>query len=91
MSIIGPHPTSGFRLDLLRETDLSPWRYSGQLVTPLLQVPLTVDIEANGDVVIAAEIEATLAERVRLLVRQVIKHALSEGQTPPRRIQRWRP
>jgi hypothetical protein len=91
LGIIGPHPSSGFRIDLIRQADEPPWLYRGTLATAVAELPLIVTVEAAGDVLLEAELEGALAERVRLLVRQVVKHALAEEQAPPRRIQRWRP
>ncbi len=91
LSIIGPHPTSGFRIDLVRASDVAPWHYEGRLATPEHDLRLSVRVALSGEVALTSTLEATLAERVRLLVRQVAKHALTEGQSPPRRIQRWRP
>ncbi len=91
MSIIGSHPTSGFRIDLLREAGEAPWKYRGQLATPDAEVALVVVVAASGEVTLEADLDTAVAERVRLLVRQVVKHALAEELTPPRRIQRWRP
>jgi hypothetical protein len=76
---------------MLREEGQPPWHYRGRLATVDAEVPLVVTVGAAGEVALEAELDGVLAERVRLLIRQVVKHALAEEQAPPRRIQRWRP
>lgn len=75
------------RLDRIEGDALA---YEGQISTPAQDFPARVTVDAAGDVTVDTTAGGDLAEKARLIVRTVLRHATSEGQPPPRRIQRWR-
>jgi hypothetical protein len=93
MGIVGSHPETGVRIEVERAREGGPpWRYRGEAVTPHARFAMTAAVTATGDVTIdvAPDAPAGLADKARLLVRSVCKHARDESSPPPRRIVRWR-
>jgi hypothetical protein len=96
MGIIGHKPETGIRIDVERpQAGGPPWRYRGTATTAEAEFPVGATIEASGDVKVelagaAAASGADLAEKIRLILRAVHKHAAQDGLPPARRIQRWR-
>jgi hypothetical protein len=93
MGIVGHHPETGVRVDVERARDGGPpWRYEGEAVTPASRFPLAANVGDDGDVVVelAPDAPASLAEKVRLLLRAAWKHAEEQDVRPPRHIVRWR-
>lgn len=93
MGIVGHHPETGVRIDVERErAGGPPWRYEGEAVTPSERFRVAALIAEDGavSVVLQSGAPAGLAEKARLLVRTVWKHAREDAAAPPRRIVRWR-
>jgi hypothetical protein len=93
MGIVGGHPESGMRIEVERALEGGPpWGYRGEAVTPHARFPVTAVVSAAGEVAVdmAGDAPVGLADKVRLLVRSVFKHAQGESSPPPRRIVRWR-
>jgi hypothetical protein len=94
VGIVGGHPESGVRVDMVRPTrEGPPWRYEGDATTPGKSFRLTAEVTADGSVSVDLPPEAPpgLADKVRLLTRAAWKHAREDDVPPPRRIVRWRP
>jgi hypothetical protein len=91
MGIIGDHPEGGLRFDLERMTSSPPWVYTGTLATPGERHALHITVDASGAVVVHDEsmLPGDMAQRTKMLVRTVVKHA-TDGRPPPQRIRRWR-
>lgn len=94
MGIIGERPESGVRVTLTRDaTDTGTYR--GDATTPTERHPIRVTVGKADAVEVTIEGPAAsdepLAEKVRLIVRTVIRHARADGRPLPRSIQRWRP
>jgi hypothetical protein len=104
LGIVGERLESGIRIDVERPRGHGPpWRYAGRVATPSGHIGVEVEVDGSGAVTVRLQ-EATcpaaapawlagLAEKVRLLVRAVVKHsehAEGERTDPPRRIVRWR-
>ncbi|CAN5336134.1 hypothetical protein BH09MYX1_BH09MYX1_17330 [soil metagenome] len=91
MGIVGERPESGLRLTLT----LDGGAYSGEATTPSERHPVRVTIGAADSVDVAIEGPAAndvaLTEKIRLIVRSVVKHARADERSLPRSIQRWRP
>jgi hypothetical protein len=99
-------PTTGLRIVLEREdrpdaaTGRAALQYVGAILSPAetLQVvalvaddgSVTVDLGATEPGDLAPSRRAALAEKVRLLVRTLVRQASSDELSPPRRINRWR-
>jgi len=99
VGIVGDHPETGVRISLERprEANDPPFAYAGEAAVPDATFPLHVTVTAGGEVAVRVEPgpegappPADLAEKVRLIVRTVVKQAHAEGGPPPRRIVRWR-
>jgi hypothetical protein len=94
--ITGGAPETGFRLVLerLRENDTLPCTYRGRVELPEETFDVVADVADDRTVIVrvtAPEGAArdTLAEKIRLLVRQVVKDA--DSSVPlSRKIVRWR-
>jgi hypothetical protein len=94
--ITGGAPETGFRLVLerLRENETLPCTYRGRVELP--EEAFNVVAEVAGDRTVIVHLNApkgaacdALTEKIRLLVRQVVKDA--EPSTPlSRKIVRWR-
>jgi hypothetical protein len=95
MGIVGHYPETGVRIDVERERAVEgpPWRYEGEAVTPSERFRVAALIREDGAVSVELQSGAPpgLAEKARLLVRTVWKHAREDEAAPPRRIVRWRP
>ncbi len=94
MGIIGQRPETGVRLDVERpQAGGPPWRYSGRAATAETELAVTATIDAGGEVQVemGGAGGGDLAEKIRLILRAVYKHAAQDGLPPARRIQRWRP
>jgi|SRR5580704_14994021 hypothetical protein len=93
MSIVGPHPETGVRIEVTREVvGGPPWSYRGEAVTPDARYRLEANVSADGQVAVVLPPEAPngVAERIRLLLRAAWKHAGEDALPPPRHIVRWR-
>ena len=93
MSIVGDHPEQGIRFEFTRAASVEGMAiYGGFAFTPEAKHALRVVMDAAG--LVTVEAEATLpkeiAERARMLVRTVVRHAKDGGGRPPLRIRRWR-
>ncbi|MBK8216404.1 MAG: hypothetical protein IPK71_21950 [Myxococcales bacterium] len=98
--ITGGLPETGFRLVLERprDDDRLPCTYSGRVELPGATLSTVARVSASGDVAVELDASAhapagldveALREKVRLLVRQVVKG--HEGDAPlARKIVRWR-
>ena len=94
MGIIGHKPETGIRIDVERpQAGGPPWRYRGTVATADAELAVGATITAAGEVQVelaGAGGGADLAEKIRLILRSVHKHATQDGLPPARRIQRWR-
>ncbi len=92
-------PTTGLRIVLERE-DSGDLRYAGQILSPAETVAVEAQVAADGSVAVTVQRadpvdldparRAALVEKVRLLVRTLVRQAASDELSPPRRINRWR-
>jgi hypothetical protein len=74
--------------------------YAGQVLSAAETLDVTALVAEDGSVAVhvgttepagvAAERQAALAEKVRLLVRTLVRQAKTDDLPPPRRINRWR-
>lgn len=89
MPIASDRPETGVRIAIERDARQNdpPWTYRGSVHLPDRSIPLEVVVGGDGAVSVALE-EAELAEKVRLIVRTVVRQA--EGDPPAWRIVRWR-
>jgi len=93
MGIVGDVPESGIRIEVERPRDGGPpWRYAGAVITPDARFALLATVSAEGDVAVelAPNAPEELAQKARLLLRSVWKHARADNTAPPRRVGRWR-
>jgi hypothetical protein len=85
VAIVGDHPQRGIRFILERAeapaVATPPCVYDGAAFTPDTRHTLTIAVDAAGN---------DIREKARLLVKTMVRHALTEGTAPPRRIMRWR-
>lgn len=98
--IAGDRPESGVRIQIERDKSRedAPWSYAGAAHVPDGSYPLSVKVDAAGEVDVAlspaagssAAPPADLAEKVRLIVRAVYRQAKADGEPPAWRITRWR-
>jgi hypothetical protein len=91
VAIVGERPETGVRLTLDRSFagGASGLVYEGQIATKEGEFAVRVDVD-GAEVRVATEAGADLAEKARLIVRTVLRHAEADAVPPPRRIQRWR-
>lgn len=100
MPIVGGRPETGVRIFIERDKsgEDPPWLYSGAAHLPSASFPLSVAVDAAGEVTVTLSPEATsggsppadLAEKVRLIVRTAYRQAKADAQPPAWRIIRWR-
>jgi|SRR5215467_3634224 len=96
MSIVGPQPETGLRIEIERSRAAGPpWTYEGEAVTPDTRFPLRATVARDGDVKVelsGSKAPGPLAESLRRIVRAAYRHARDENPEapPPRRIVRWR-
>ncbi|MBX3231507.1 MAG: hypothetical protein KIT84_24240 [Labilithrix sp.] len=94
MPIVGDRPESGVRIAIERDAskDDPPWIYAGAAHLPDGSHPLTVTVDAAGDVAVSIGPDAPpeLGEKVRLIVRTAYRQAKADGEAPAWRIVRWR-
>lgn len=90
MAIVGDRPSTGVRFQLDRVATEPRLVYEGEIVTPEREFSVRAEVDETGEVSVTTESGDELADKARLLVRTVVRHAASEGEPPPRRIQRWR-
>ncbi|HVJ94348.1 MAG TPA: hypothetical protein VM580_31385 [Labilithrix sp.] len=100
MPIAGERPESGVRIQIERDRsrDEPPWSYSGAAHVPDASFPVTVAVDAEGDVSVVVSPSSTdgrpppsdLAEKVRLIVRTAYRQAKADNEPPAWRIVRWR-
>jgi hypothetical protein len=93
MGIIGQKPETGIRIDVERpQAGGPPWRYRGTVATVDAELAVGATITEGGEVQVelAGPAAGELAEKIRLILRSVHKHAAADGLPPARRIQRWR-
>ena len=97
-------PTTGLRIVLERAEQASGasggLRYAGRVLSPAETLELEALVDDAGAVAVnvlhaePATLEparrAALTEKVRLLVRSLVRQAATDDLTPPRRINRWR-
>ncbi|MBM4376858.1 MAG: hypothetical protein FJ095_17385 [Deltaproteobacteria bacterium] len=96
----GPDHGLRFTLDRRRGDTTGPCRYSGSVLGSDLEVRLEatvalegedVKVEVVGEPVVGSPEDAARVARAAIpLLRTVVRSAVVRGQTPPRRIQRWR-
>ena len=94
MGIVGHRPESGIRITVERQASGPPWRYEGTATTPDDDFPLAATIDEEGEVAVEAGPSAPpeLAEKVRLILRAVVRQAKADGDgAPARKVVRWRP
>jgi hypothetical protein len=93
MTIAGHDLETGVRVVLERPgSGGPPWRYEGEAVTQEARFRVAAVVDGAGAVAVEVPMDApaTLAAKVRLIVRTAWRHA-SDGETdPPRRLARWR-
>jgi hypothetical protein len=93
MSIVGPRPEAGLRIDVERpRAGGPPWQYRGSVATPDACFAIEATVSAAGDVTVTASepLPDGALEKARLLLRAAWKHASEESLPPPRHIVRWR-
>ena len=92
-------PTTGLRIVLDRD-DSGGLRYVGRILSPAETVEVEAQVAADGAVTVSVQCaepadldsarRAALVEKVRLLVRTLVRQAANDDLSPPRRINRWR-
>jgi hypothetical protein len=99
VAIAGERPETGVRIVVERDRSREdpPWAYAGAAHVPDASFPLTVLVDAEGEVTVTlsaaeARVEppADLVTKVRLIVRTVYKQAKADDEAPAWRIVRWR-
>ncbi len=95
--ITGGLPESGFRLVLERprENDAVPCTYTGRIELPTASHAVVVEVDASLVVHVRLEApegpeSAALGDKIRLLVRQVVKESTRDASPLARKIVRWR-
>jgi hypothetical protein len=97
--IAGERPETGVRILVERDKtrEEPPWRYVGAAHVPEASFPVSVVVDASGEVTVTIAPSADggaappdLAEKVRLIVRTVYRQAKADGEAPAWRIVRWR-
>jgi hypothetical protein len=89
--IASQRPETGVRIQLERDPNVkaAPYFYRGAATTPNARFDAEVTVHEDGRVDVALEgAAAELVEKVRLIVRTVVRQA--EGEAPAWRIVRWR-
>jgi hypothetical protein len=85
--------SAGLHIELERpnsNADGAGWSYAGHVTRGDARVVVSATVATDGAVDVTCE-DATLRERVRLLLRACYKQSVSEGlAAPPRKIVRWR-
>jgi hypothetical protein len=89
VAIAGDRPETGLRLTLDRASE-APLVYEGVISTKDADFTAKACVDDSGNVEVITDGGADLAEKARLIVRTVLRHAATDGVPPPRRIQRWR-
>jgi len=100
VAIAGERPESGVRIQIERDKsrDDPPWTYAGAAHVPETSFPVTVTVDAAGEVTVGISPApdsgqtppADLAEKVRLIVRMAYRQAKADDEAPAWRIVRWR-
>ena len=100
MAIAGERPETGVRIRIERDKSREdpPWSYAGAAHVPEASFPVTVLVDAAGEVTVTispapdtgAQPPGDLAEKVRLIVRTVYRQAKADDEAPAWRIVRWR-
>lgn len=92
MSIVGERPESGMRVRIERPLEGGPpYLYEGEVATAEGARRLSVVVNAEGEVAVEMSgADASLVEKLRLMIRAAFRHAREDARPPPRRIQRWR-
>jgi hypothetical protein len=96
--IAGERPETGVRIIVVRDKTRGdpPWTYAGAAHVPDASFPVSVVVDAEGNVTVTLSPAGTppppgdLAERVRLIVRAVYRQAKADDEPPAWRINRWR-
>jgi len=95
--ITGGLPETGFRvvLERPRAAEGAPCTYTGRVELPTGSVEARAEVDPGLTVTVhlaapAGPETAALSEKVRLLVRQVVKEAARDGAPLARKIVRWR-
>jgi hypothetical protein len=96
-------PTTGLRIVLERADapgSTAALHYVGHVLSPAETLEVTAVVAEDGSVAVnlgttepttlAVARQAALAEKVRLLVRTLVRQAKTDELPPPRRINRWR-
>ena len=89
-------PDHGLRLVLVRRGDRPPYHYEGHVHVSAASVPVRVEVSASAAVVHAdapgleADVVTRLEHTVSALVRAATRAELGAGESPPRKIVRWR-
>ena len=98
--IAGERPETGVRIHVERDKSRedAPWSYAGAAYVPEARFPVTVLVDAAGEVTVTISPStddgrsppADLADKVRLIVRTVYRQAKADDEPPAWRIVRWR-
>jgi hypothetical protein len=84
---------AGLHIELVRPNTgdaVAGWSYAGHVTRGDERVAVSATVAKDGAVEVTCD-DATLRERVRLLLRACYKQSVSEGLVaPPRKIVRWR-
>jgi hypothetical protein len=92
VTVTGGLPTSGVRIAIERpKTGEAPWTYAGEAASAEGALPVTVVVQAAGEVSVDG-VTGAVADKVKAIVRTAWKHAIADdpGAAPPWRIVRWR-
>jgi hypothetical protein len=99
VAIAGDRPETGVRIQIERDKSRSapPWTYAGAAHVPEASFPVTVTVDAAGEVTVGISTAesglappADLTEKVRLIVRMAYRQAKADDEPPAWRIVRWR-
>jgi hypothetical protein len=95
--IVGDRPETGLRIAIERPPSpgAPPLTYMGAVHAPGASHAVEVHVGEDGEVTVRfleapPADEAALADRVRLVVRTVLRRAQGDGRPAPLRIHRWR-
>jgi hypothetical protein len=92
VTVTGGLPSSGLRISIERpKAGDAPWRYVGEAATAEGATPVTVVVQAAGEVAVEGA-AGGVADKVKAIVRTAWKHATADDPdaAPPWRIVRWR-